>query len=252
MTAKPKDMSIAVIDKAFTILEVLARTGRALSLAELAEECRMPKPTVYRILRSLRDLGYIDQEDKGGAYALSGRLSSLHEYGRDEAVRDEALPLMQRLHAEFNETVNLGLLEGVYVRYAHVLETTQALRWIVKPGARDVFHTTALGRAIVACLPAEQQSRLVAKVCAQLPSRGRAAARSNLERELAATRTRGYALEEQETVEGVACVAVSLVAHGEPLAAISVSVPVHRFPADQRARLVRAMQSLGRADAASA
>jgi len=252
MKRKQKTMSIAVIDKAFTILEVLARTGRALSLAELAEECRMPKPTVYRILRSLRDLGYVDQEDKGGAYALSGRLSSLHEYGRDEALRDEALPLMQQLHAEFDETVNLGLLEGVYVRYAHVLETTQALRWIVKPGARDLFHTTALGRAIVARLPAEQQSRLVVKACALLPARGRAAVRTKLERELAATRERGYALEEQETVEGVACVAASLAPHGEPLAAISVSVPVHRFPADQRTRLVRAMQDLGRTAATPA
>ncbi len=245
-------MSIAVLDKAFTILEVMARTARALSLAELAEECRMPKPTVYRILRSLRDLGYVDQEDKGGAYELSGRLSSLHEYGRDEALRDEALPLMQRLHSQFDETVNLGLLEGVYIRYAHVIETTQALRWIVKPGARDLFHTTALGRAIVARLPAEQQSRLLTKVCAQLPARGRATARTKLERELAATRERGYALEEQETVEGVACVAASLTPHGEPLAAISVSVPVHRFPADQRARLIRAMQGIAQPLAANA
>lgn len=235
-------MSIAVLDKTFAILEVLARTGRALSLAELAEECRMPKPTVYRILRSLRDLGYVEQPDRGGAYGLSGRLASLREFGRDEALRDKALPLMRELHGRFDETVNLGLLEGIYIRYAHVIETTQALRWIVKPGARDLFHTTALGRAIVSSLPAEQQARLLAKVCAALPARGRAATRAKLERELAATRERGYALEEQETVEGVACVATSLAPWGEPLAAVSVSVPVHRFPADQRAALIRAMQ----------
>lgn len=238
-------MSIAVLDKAFTILEVMARTARPLSLAEMAEECRMPKPTVYRILHSLRDLGYVDQKDRGGAYQISGRLSSLREYGRDEAVRDEALPLMQRLHEEFNETVNLGLLEGLYIRYAHVIDTTQALRWIVKPGARDMFHTTALGRAIVAQLPLELQTRLLAKVCAQLPARARAATRQKLERELAATRERGYALEEQETVEGVACVATSLAPMGETLAAISVSVPVHRFPAEQRTRLIRAMEEIG-------
>lgn len=235
-------MSIAVLDKTFAILEVLARTGRALSLAELAEECRMPKPTVYRILRSLRDLGYVEQPDRGGAYRLSDRLASLREFGRDEALRDKALPLMRELHERFDETVNLGLLEGIYIRYAHVIETTQALRWIVKPGARDLFHTTALGRAIVSSLPAEQQARLLAKVCAALPARGRAATRAKLERELAATRERGYALEEQETVEGVACVATSLAPWGEPLAAVSVSVPVHRFPADQRAALIRAMQ----------
>jgi len=235
-------MSIAVLDKTFNILEVMARTGRVLSLAELAEECRLPKPTVFRILKSLRDLGYVEQTDRGGEYGLSGRLASLREYGRDEAVRNKALPLMQSLHEEFDETVNLGLLEGLYIRYAHVVETTQALRWIVKPGARDLFHTTALGRAIAAHLPAEQQSRLLTKLCAALPARGRAAVRVALEKELAATRERGYALEEQETVEGVACVATPLSLWGEPLAAVSVSVPVHRFPSERRTALIRAVQ----------
>ena len=219
----------------------MARTGRPLSLADLAEECRAPKPTVFRILKSLRDLGYVEQPDKGGEYGLSERLSSLREYGRDEAVRDKALPLMESLHAEFNETVNLGMLEGLDIRYAHVIETTQPLRWIVKPGARDLFHTTALGRAIAANLPAEQQARLVAKLCATLPARGRATARTKIERELVETRERGFAFEDQETVEGVACVATPLAPHGEPLAAISVSVPVHRFPAAQRAALIRAV-----------
>lgn len=234
-------MSIAVIDKTFSILEALARTGRPLTLAEVAEESRLPKPTVYRILKSVRDLGYVEQAGRGGAYELAARLATLREYGRDEAVRAKALPLMQRLHAAFDETVNLGLLEGLYVRYAHVLETTQPLRWIVKPGARDAFHTTALGRAIVAHLPEEQQARLVTKAGASRPARGRRQARAALERELAATRARGYALEEEETVVGVACVAVPLIALGEPLAAVSVSVPVHRFPPEQRAALIAAM-----------
>ena len=245
-------MSIAVIDKTFSILEVLARTGRALTLAELAEESRLPKPTVHRILKSLRDLGYVNQAGRGGTYELSARLATLREYGRDEAVREKVRPLMARLHAAFNETVNLGFLEGIYVRYGYVIETTQPLRWIVKPGARDQFHTTALGRVIVAHLPEEQQARLVAKACARLPARGRKAARAKLERELAATRVRGFASEEEETVVGVACVAVPLIGMGEPLAAVSVAVPVHRFPARRRAALIAALLGLRENSAASA
>jgi DNA-binding IclR family transcriptional regulator len=148
---------------------------------------------------------------------------------------------MERLHAAFDETVNLGLLEGIFVRYVGVIETTQPLRWIVKPGARDSFRTTALGRAIVAHLPGEQQARLVTKACAALPSRGRKAARAALEAELAATRDRGYALEEEETIAGVACLSVPLTALGEPLAAVSLSVPVHRFPARQRQAMIAAL-----------
>jgi len=237
-------MSIAVLDKAFTILEVLARTGRTLGLAELAEESRLPKPTVHRILRSLRDLGYVSPAGPRGSYQLSERLSSLREHGRDAALRARAQPLIAALHDRFDETVNLGVLEGIYIRYAHVTETAQALRWIVKPGARDLFHTTALGRAIVAHLPEEQQARLVAKAVATLPARGRIAARLRLEGELAATRVRGCALEEEETVAGVACVAISLISLEEPLAGISVSVPVNRFPDDRRNALISAMCQL--------
>jgi DNA-binding IclR family transcriptional regulator len=228
-------VSIAVLDKAFSILEVLARTGRELTLAELAAEARLPKPTVHRILRSLRDLGYVGQPDHRGTYQLSGRLASLREYGRDEAVRAKARPLMERLQADFDETVNLGLLEGVFVRYVHVLETSQALRWIVKPGARDPFHTTALGRAIVAHLPEEQQRRLVMKAAPRGPRRTR------LAHELAATRARGYAVEEGETVTGVSCVAIPLDWLGEPLAAVSVAVPLHRLSPRQREALVAAL-----------
>jgi len=245
-------MSIAVIDKTFSILEVLARAGRALTLAELAEENRLPKPTVHRILKCLRDLGYVDQAARGRSYELSARLATLREDGRDEAVRQKVRPLMDRLHTEFDETVNLGFLEGIYVRYGHVIETTQPLRWIVKPGARDPFHTTALGRAIVAHLPDEHRARLVAKACSGLPARGRKAARIQLEGELAATRARGIAAEDEETVVGVACVAMPLIGLGEPLAAVSVSVPVHRFPARRRAALIAAMLGLRDSSAASA
>lgn len=235
-------MSIAVLDRAFSILEVLARSGRALSLAELAEESRLPKPTVHRILRSLRDLGYLEASGARGSFVLSERLSSLREHGRDATLRTKVQPWMQALRQEFDETVNLGVLEGIYVRYAHVEETDQALRWIVKPGARDLFHTTALGRAIVACLPEERQKRLVTKACATMPVRGRKAARLRLAEELAVTRDRGFALEEEETVEGVACMAVSLTAHDEPLVGISVAVPITRFPAKRRTALSAALR----------
>jgi DNA-binding IclR family transcriptional regulator len=65
-----------------------------------------------------------------------------------------------------------------------------------------------------------------------------------LERELAATRARGSAFEEDETVDGVACFAAPLALLGEPLAAISVSVPVHRFPEARRTALTLAVQQI--------
>jgi DNA-binding IclR family transcriptional regulator len=85
-----------------------------------------------------------------------------------------------------------------------------------------------------------------------MPARGRKAARAALEQELAATHRRGFALEEEETVAGVACVAISLAFLGEPLAAVSVSVPVHRLSSRQRAEMIATMLQTREVSAPSA
>ncbi|MBL9216785.1 MAG: IclR family transcriptional regulator [Opitutaceae bacterium] len=236
-------MAIEVVEKTFSVLEFMARHGQPLPLGELAAGVGLPKPTLYRILRTLRNLGYVEQREVG-EYALTERLVSLGRNDRFHHLTQLARPLMQRLHAEFDETVNLGLLEGTYTLYADVIETTQALRWIVKPGVRDPFHTTALGRAIAAGLPEERRSRLVAKADLAHPVARRIKTRAALQRILEETRRRGWAVEEEETVTGVACLAFSLQPWGEPLAAISVSMPINRYNERRRAALVAAFAEL--------
>jgi DNA-binding IclR family transcriptional regulator len=203
---------------------VMARLAAPVSLAALTEESRLPKPTIYRILQSLRTLGYVERADPSGSYVLTERLVLLNQNGRYQNAREKALPLMRRLHRSFNETVNLGLLEGVFVNYLHVLETTQPLRWIVKPGARDPFHTTALGRAIVARFPEARQQVLLRKAMPRTHL-----LRQKMQGALAATGTRGWAIDHEESAVGVVCVALSLEDWGEPDAALSVSVPAQRF-----------------------
>ena len=196
------------------------------------------------------------QTDRGGVYELSARLASLGEYGCDVAVRTKALPLMRQLHEAFDETVNLGLLEGLHIRCMQVIETTQALRWIVNPGAMDMPQTTVPGRAIVAYLPSEQQAWFVVKVCATLKGRTRKTACAELEVELAVTGARGFAQEEEEeeeeTVAGVVCVALPLADFGELRAAVSVSMPVHRFPAATSAARWAAVRQIREMSAANA
>ncbi|MGH8019402.1 MAG: IclR family transcriptional regulator [Opitutaceae bacterium] len=231
-------MSIIVIERAFAVVEVMSRLGRPVSLAEIASESRLPKPTVYRILQSLRTLGYVKQTGERGSYMLTERLISLGRNDRYVEARRKALPLMQRLRKRFNETVNLAFLEGLFVNYVHVLETDQPLRWIVKPGARDPFHTTALGRAIVSHLDPKRQEQLINKVFPSRRARVQIKARDGLERKLALASKQGWALDEEESATGVACVAISLRSLDEPLAAVSVSVPMPRFTPELRDRII--------------
>lgn len=237
MPAEPA--TIAAVAKAFSVLEILARFPRPLALAEIAEESRLPKPTAYRLLQTLRSLGYVEQSEERGDYALAERLLSLRQHERDGVARRAALPWMQALHRRFDETVNLAQLEGVFVRYIHVIETTQALRWIVKPGARDGFQCTALGRAIVAGLPATEQAKLIARARSAEGTALSNSAQAALHAELAHTAQRGWALDAEESAAGVTCVAVSLAGAGLPLAAVSVSVPAPRFSPELRRELIQ-------------
>jgi DNA-binding IclR family transcriptional regulator len=230
-----------VIERTFSVIEVMARLAAPVSLAVLTEESRLPKPTVYRILQTLRTLGYVEPSGPQGSYLLSERLASLSQNDRYRGAREKALPLMRRLHRAFNETVNLGLLEGIFVNYLHVLETTQPLRWIVKPGARDPFHTTALGRAIVSQFPEARQKTILRKAVPRAHS-----VRLKMQAALLTAQERGWAIDHEESATGVVCMALPLQAWGEPLAALSVSVPANRFTSELQEQILAEFAELPR------
>ncbi|MGO4839818.1 IclR family transcriptional regulator, partial [Rhizobiaceae sp. 2RAB30] len=135
--------------------------GRAATLKELGDASSLPKPTLHRILQTLVELGYVEQDNARSRYGLTLKLFRLGRGDSYEDVKEQALPLMEVLHRRFNETVNLGVLQGGHIYYLHFIETTQNLRWQVHPGARDPFYCTALGRAVVAHLPKARQEQLV-------------------------------------------------------------------------------------------
>lgn len=225
-------MTVAVVEKIFLLLESLARANRPLPLKELSEITRLPKPTAYRLLQTLQKLGYVTRPGEDSTdYLLGPRIKELSTGAVHQQLKDAARPLMTRLHKAVNETVNLGIREGLSVRYVEYIETTRPLRLIVRPGQTDSLFSTALGRAILSALDDEGLDRLLiaAKTKAdpeQPPLRPAA-----IRKIVAATRDRGWSEEKEETVKGVCCVAISLASLGHPEAAVSVSIPGARFDA---------------------
>ncbi len=225
-------MNLSSVEKAFLLLEYLAGTGKPASLNEVTQAVQMPKPTTYRLLRSLQEMGYVARPLGSRDYGIGPRASQLgamvRAYDPYHALKEAARPWLVALHGELDETVNLGVLSGNHVLYLDYLETTQPLRYIVTPGERDLYHTTALGRAIA--------SRLDAPTLKVL------APTDQLRQLFARVRKAGYAEEVEEAVAGVACLAVSLDALGHPEAAISVAVPVQRLDGAHREAIIAALR----------
>jgi DNA-binding IclR family transcriptional regulator len=232
-------MSTALVEKTFAILEAMAEIGGPAPLKDLSERTALPKSTLHRILQTLTTLGYADQDGRNGNYYLTRQIAQLSDGNRYEVLQDAALSTMQRLFERFDETVNLGVLEGGNVYYLHVLETAQPLRWIVSPGTKDPFHCTALGKAIVAFLPEDHRAKLIRTGRFEARTEHTITSKRQLQEELAQIRARGIAIDRQENDRGVACFAFPLLRDGYPIASISLSVPSVRLDRALEGKIIK-------------
>jgi DNA-binding IclR family transcriptional regulator len=236
-------MSIAVVRKTVCTLEKLAESGEPLSLAALAARAELPKPTVHRILQTLAALGYVAQ-DETSKYYLTTKLESLAPSGRYRDLKLRAMPAMTALHRQFNETVNLGVLEGSKVHYIHFIETTRSLRMMVQPNAADEYYFTAIGRAIAAHLPASQVAVLLKSTTLRAITPKTVVSRAKLQKALRETRRRGWAIDDEESVLGVVCLAAPIFMKDHPAAAISVTMPKSRASKEVCQATVKALLSM--------
>lgn len=238
--ASPVDRAatVAVLDKALSVLEVMDHLAAPLALREIAEATALPKATVHRILQTLHHRGYVAQDDLAGAYRLTPRLAALGRAGQMNGLIARAEPLLERIHATFDETTNVGVLEDDRIVYLRSIETTRPLRWIVRPGSSDAFFSTALGRAIVAFLPEEDRDALLALGPFEARTPDTPTDPDQLRSILDEARERGWALDDQHNDAGVTCVAVPLLDDDLPVAAISVAVPHDRIDDERLKRLV--------------
>jgi DNA-binding IclR family transcriptional regulator len=238
-------VQVAVLEKAFAIIEAMERLGRPLPLRRVSEETGIPKATAYRILHSLVAMGYAMQDPASGHYQLTAKLAQLGHVERYDGLLARALPLMEGLYGRFDETTNLGVLEGEKVHYLHSLETNKPLRWIVHAGSSDPFHCTALGRAIAAFLTESQIDSVLAQVDFEKRTANSPGSAGEVLEILARVRANGWALDHEENDDGVCCLAVPLIDDGIPVASISMSIPKQRVTNELEESVVQALLEVG-------
>jgi DNA-binding IclR family transcriptional regulator len=232
------DYSIAVLDRALDVLEALAEGAEPLGVTELARRVGATKSAAYRILSNLERRGYVSKDATTARYRLGTRLAFLgHQSLGSFDVRQVGRPILEDLARQFQETVNLGVLDGDDIVYIDMIESNHGLRMAAKVGARDAVHATALGKAILAFLPARSLAQRL-----QRPLSGRTARTITdpdlLSAALERVRETGVAEDFGENEIGARCVAAPIFDHsGSVIAAISVSSPESRLD-DQRAALV--------------
>ncbi len=224
------------------LLEVLARRGdRPARLRELAEELGVPRSSMYALLQTLIDRGWVRTDTTGSLYGIGihALLTGTSYLDSDPRVRI-ARPFLDEASDALGETIHLARLDGADVVYLATRESHEYLRTFSRVGRRLPAHAGALGKALLA---EAMEQRLPQGELEQLTPHTRTAPGA-LAADLAEVRERGYAVEREESVLGIAGFGFALRYDDPAVDAISCSVPLARLTGEHERRIVAVMAEI--------
>jgi DNA-binding IclR family transcriptional regulator len=234
------------------ILEALQGSSAGLGLKAICDLTGIHKSTAHRFLKHLEREGYLVRTE-AGAYLIGPRLSQMSTRGSQGAtLQAVARPILWELWKSTQETVNLAVLDQGTVLYVDVIESPHEFRLSSRVGTRRSLHVTALGKALAAFLPAELRASVLSTIKFQPATPKTIMNLVQFRQELEKIRRQGYAVDDEEAVQGARCVSAPILnADREPIAAVSVSGPVTRVSPNQVAALAGAVSSAARAISAA-
>lgn len=228
--------SVKSASRCLELLELMADRRDGLTLNEIWRATGWPKSSTLALLKTLRDRDYLADGRRDRSYRLGYRVASLGSaYLSGIDLVHDGLDEVRAVSRACDETVHLATLRGRDVHYLAKEEGTSQMRMVSAVGTTFPAHGTGVGKMLLSALdPAALAAlyptdrALPAITAATIPDR------DALLRELAATRERGYALDNGESTVGLNCIAAPVFdATGRMVAAMSVSVPAPRFTDDR-------------------
>jgi IclR family acetate operon transcriptional repressor len=220
MSAKNR---VELVEKTIRLLEVLAQAGSPQKLKQIAAGAGLVKSSAFRILFTLRELGYVEQSPDR-CYQLSWRVLTLARGAGRVSLRTLARPYMERLRDQVGESVWLAERRGAGVYVVEAAEAAHPIRLSFRLGDACPLHASALGKAIAAYMTEEELAMALGP--GELPryTARTITDRTRLAEHLAEVRERGYSINDEETIEGAVLFGAPIFdADDRVFAAMSVS-----------------------------
>jgi len=233
---KTEQNTVRSLDRAMHILISLSETN-GLTLSELAERTGQSAPTVYRVLSTLQAHDIVESEGQmwqigPGAFRIGA------SFLRRTNLAEQSRAPMQALMRDTGETANLGVENRDEVLFLSQVETQEAIRAFFPPGTKGPMHVSGIGKALLAYYPAKRVAAIVAERGLPGFTDLSITDEASLVRDLAETRARGFAIDDQERAEGMRCVAAPIFnGFGEPVAGLSVSGPAFRVTIEDATKI---------------
>lgn len=223
--SQPIANSVPSIDRALTVLELLAQTKKGLSISEMSRKLLLPKSSVHLILRTLERRGYLQKNPHTGKFFFGLKLLSLSRSTLENLeLREEAQPFLVSLMRKTNLTVHMAVLERNEAVIIEKIEPQGMIKVATWIGRRMDVNCTGVGKALIAFIPEEEfDQQINAKGFTRHNHKSITSLRK-LRRELSQVRELGYALDDEEDEVGLRCVGAPIFnSHGKVAAAISVA-----------------------------
>jgi len=221
--------SVHSVDRAISILQVLARNGGA-GVTEIGAELGMHKSTIFRLLATLEARGMVEQNSSRGQYQLGyGVVQLAAGATRKHDLSVVSRPICQRLAETVGETVNIAISDGDRVVSIDQVMGGAAVTTVNWVGQRTPMHATSAGKLFLAQMSTDELSAILAKGLDQYTERTVVDPKV-LEKQLAKVREDGYAFTVEEHEVGLAAIAAPIRAlEGNVVAAVAISGPVFRI-----------------------
>jgi len=227
------DDTLKSLAKVVRILECFSTADRALSVAELCDRTGFPRSTTHRLLASMKDVGFLDQDRTRDRYRLGLKL---FEFGNvvlsNMDLHREARPYVEQLGRMTGQLVHLAVFDGrqaVVIHRSDPSDNATPLTYI----ENAPVHCTSVGKAILAFQPASVIDRLIGDGLRRYTDTTITNG-PDLIAELTAVRERGYAVDDTEHQPGLRCIGAPIRdPSGRVFAAVSMSGPAWKIPASE-------------------
>ncbi|MCM2423950.1 IclR family transcriptional regulator [Streptomyces sp. RKAG293] len=241
-TAGPQTGGVQSVDRAISVLEILAQRGEA-GVSEVAAEIDVHKSTAFRLLGALEARGLVEQAAERGKYRLGFGIVRLAGAvtGRID-ITQQGRPVCERLAEELEETVNIAVMEKQFAINLFQVRGPAAVsahNWV---GQLTPLHATSSGKILLAHLPAGERAELLVEAGLEKLTPRTLTSKTKLEKNLAEARERGYAWTLEELEVGLHAMAAPVRSRdGEVIAAVTVSGPSYRFTEERMHELAPAL-----------
>lgn len=221
-----------ILERGLAILEVLATREDGATITELSNSLEISTATVFRILRVLDRLGHLRRDESTKRYFLTRKLLLVSQpKTSDSSLVECAIGPMREVRRATGETTQIGCVVGGKWVLLDQLLATHPFKYSADLGAHCPVYSCAPGKAVLAFMPEEDREEIIRQIRFKKFTETTISSRRQLVEECAQIRRDGYALDRQEGMLGIHCIAAPIVnRHGDAIAAITIAAPISRVP----------------------